>query len=71
MTKDIENHMVLPYADDDPLPERPEEDPDESRERDLNIRDFRERHRSDNMRIETLAAKLLKKELEKITRAQK
>ena len=71
MNKPIENHMVLPYADDDPLPERPEEDPDEFRERDLNIKDFRGRHRSDNMRIETLAAKLLKKELEKITRAQK
>ena len=69
MTKDIENHMVLPHADDEPEYERPQEDPD--RERDLNIRDFRERHRSDNMRIETLAAKLLKKELEKITRAQK
>ena len=69
MTKDIENAMVLPHADDEPEYERPQEDHD--RERDLNIRDFRARHRSDNMRIETLAAKLLKKELERITRSQK
>ena len=61
MTKDIENHMVLPYADDEPLPPRPEEDPDEAR-------DF---HRSDNMKIDTLAAKLLEKELLRRFRSKK
>ena len=29
---DIENKMVLPYADDDPLPTPPEQDPDEAYE---------------------------------------
>jgi hypothetical protein len=32
MCKDIENHMVQPWADDEPIPEPEEMDPDEERE---------------------------------------